>query len=110
MYLLRNSAANCSTAGAQTFTKSSQESSYHPRSLRFLRAAAPFNIDITMRTLTKQQVVSNFRDLWHDRLTHNPTLRGDRTAKRCAFNDYIDFLHKDKHLSNAQVTNWTNPF
>jgi hypothetical protein len=63
-----------------------------------------------MHTLTKQQVVSNFRDLWHDRLDHNPTLRGDRTAKRCAFNDYIDFLHKERHITSNQANNWVNPF
>jgi hypothetical protein len=63
-----------------------------------------------MRTLTKQQVVSNFRDLWDDRLTYNPTLRGDRTAKRSAFNDYVDFLHKEHHVSDAQFNNWTNPY
>lgn len=71
---------------------------------------ATINTPNIMRTLTKQQVLSNFRELWREQVAHNPTLRGDVIAKREEFNDYVDFLNKQRHVSDKQAFNWSNPF
>ena len=46
-------------------------------------------------------------------LKDSPTgnlLRGDRIAKREAFNDYVDMLNKDGLVTDYQAYNWSNPF
>ena len=63
-----------------------------------------------MRTLTKQKVLSTFRELWRERVEHNRALRGDVVAKREAFNNFVDDLHRQRYLTDHQVYNWSNPF
>jgi hypothetical protein len=59
---------------------------------------------------TKRQVLAEFAELWRDMLRSNPSLRGDTTAKRESFNDYVDGLNKDGRVTDAQAFNWSNPF
>ena len=37
-------------------------------------------------------------------------LKGDRIAKREAFNNYVDMLNKDGLVADYQACNWSNPF
>ena len=60
--------------------------------------------------LTKKQAVQQFRWDWSDFLKSNPSWRGDKVAKRCAFNDFVDALNKDVLVSDYQAYNWSNPF
>jgi hypothetical protein len=59
---------------------------------------------------TKKQVLAEFAELWRDMLKSNPSLRGDTTIKREAFNNYVDGLNKDGRVTDAQAFNWSNPF
>lgn len=63
-----------------------------------------------MKTLTKAQVVSEFRSLWQDSVSYDPALRGDHVAKREAFNNFVDLLNKQRQVSDHQAFTWTNPF
>ena len=59
--------------------------------------------------MTKKEVVASFREMLKD----SPTvtlLRGDRIAKREAFNNYVDMLNKDGLVTDYQAYNWSNPF
>ena len=60
--------------------------------------------------LTKKQAVQQFRLDWSDFLKSNPSWRGAKVAKRCAFNDFVDALNKDGLVSDYQAYNWSNPF
>lgn len=60
--------------------------------------------------LTKTEVLKDFREMWAETVRQDPRWRGDSIAKREAFNNYIDALHKDALITNHQVANWTNPF
>ena len=60
--------------------------------------------------MTKKQAVEQFRWDWSDFLKNNPSFRGDKIAKRCAFNDYVDGLNKDGLVTDYQAYNWSNPF
>ena len=60
--------------------------------------------------LTKKQAVQQFRWDWSDFLKSNPSWRGDKVAKRCAFNDFVDALNKDGLGTDYQAYNWSNPF
>ena len=60
--------------------------------------------------LTKKQAVQQFRWDWSDFLKSNPSWRGDKVAKRCDFNDFVDALNKDGLVSDYQAYNWSNPF
>ena len=60
--------------------------------------------------LTKKQAVQQFRWDWSDFLKSNPSWRGDKVAKRCAFNDFVDALKEDGLVSDYQAYNWSNPF
>lgn len=63
-----------------------------------------------MAKLNKTQVLQMFRELWRELVAANPSLKGDSTAKREEFNNYVDMLNKDRQVSDAQAYNWTNPF
>jgi hypothetical protein len=63
-----------------------------------------------MKTMTKQQVLTEFRDLWADMVKHDRYLRGDHVAKRTAFNDFVDLLNKQHQVTDHQAYTWTNPF
>ena len=60
--------------------------------------------------MTKKQAVQQFRWDWSDFLQSNPNYRGDKVAKRCAFNDFVDALNKHGLVSDYQAYNWSNPF
>ena len=60
--------------------------------------------------LTKKQAVQQFRWDWSDFLKSNPSWRGDKVAKRCAFNDFVDALNKDGLVSDYQAYNWSTRF
>ena len=60
--------------------------------------------------MTKKEVVQQFRWNWSDFLESNPNYRGDKVAKRCSFNDYVDSLNKDGLVTDYQAYNWSNPF
>ncbi len=59
--------------------------------------------------MTKVEVVASFRRMLKDSPT-GTLLRGDRIAKREAFNDYVDMLNKDGLVTDYQAYNWSNPF
>ena len=59
--------------------------------------------------MTKKQVVASFREMLKDSPT-GTLLRGDRIAKREAFNNYVDMLNKDGLVTDYQAYNWSNPF
>ena len=63
-----------------------------------------------MRQITKAKALSTFRELWRDQLSYHRELRGDAVAKREAFNNFIDDLHRQRYITYHQVFNWTNPF
>ena len=67
------------------------------------------NQAIIMR-MTKVEAVASFRELWADVVRCEPSWRGDKIAKRCAFNDYVDMLNKDGCITDHQAYNWSNPF
>ena len=67
------------------------------------------NHQIIMR-MTKKDVVQQFRWDWSDFLKSNPSWRGDRIAKREAFNNFVDSLNKDGLVTDYQAYNWSNPF
>ena len=67
------------------------------------------NQAIIMR-MTKVEAVASFRELWADLVRCEPSWRGDKIAKRCAFNDYVDALNKDGLVTDYQAYNWSNPF
>ena len=59
--------------------------------------------------MTKKEVVASFREMLKDSPT-GTLLRGDRIAKREAFNNYVDMLNKDGLVTYYQAYNWSNPF
>ena len=59
--------------------------------------------------MTKVEVVASFREMLKDSPT-GTLLRGDRIAKREAFNNYVDMLNKDGMVTDHQAYNWSNPF
>ena len=60
--------------------------------------------------MTKKEAVASFRECWGNVLECNPSFRGDKIAKRTAFNDYVDGLNKDGLVTDYQAYNWSNPF
>jgi hypothetical protein len=63
-----------------------------------------------MRQITKAKALSTFRELWRDQVSYDRALRGDAVAKREAFNNFIDDLHRQRYITDHQVFNWINPF
>lgn len=61
-------------------------------------------------TLTKAQVLADFRLLWRETIENEPRWRDDSTAKREAFNNYVDALNKSGLVTDSQASNWSNPF
>ena len=59
--------------------------------------------------MTNVEVVAAFREMLKDSPT-GTLLRGDRIAKREAFNNYVDMLNKDGLVTDYQAYNWSNPF
>ena len=59
--------------------------------------------------MTKVEAVASFREMLKDSPT-GTLLKGDRIAKREAFNNYVDMLNKDGLVTDYQAYNWSNPF
>ena len=59
---------------------------------------------------SQREAVASFRECWGNFLECNPSFRGDKIAKRTAFNDYVDGLNKDGLVTDYQAYNWSNPF
>ena len=59
---------------------------------------------------TKAQVLSQFRYNWKVATLANPSLKGDKIAKREDWNNFVDALNKEGYVSDSQAYNWTNPF
>ena len=59
---------------------------------------------------TKAQVLSEFRYHWKVTTLANPSLQGDKIAKREDWNNFTDMLCKCGEISMNQYENWTNPF
>ena len=57
--------------------------------------------------LTKKQVVQAFKMEYKEFLQK---YKNDSIAKRMAFHDFVDGLHKEGELTDNQANNWTNPF
>jgi len=62
-----------------------------------------------IKRMTKVEVVASFREMLKDSPT-GTLLKGDRIAKREAFNNYVDMLNKDGMVTDHQAYNWSNPF
>lgn len=54
--------------------------------------------------MTKAHAMENFRDY------HLPYLENTRTARRCAWNDYVDQLQKQGDITAKQAETWVNPY
>ena len=59
--------------------------------------------------MTKVEAAASFREMLKDSPT-GTLLKGDRIAKREAFNNYVDMLNKDGLVTDYQAYNWSNPF
>ena len=59
---------------------------------------------------TKAQVLDQFRYNWKCATLQDKSLKGDVTAKRESWNNFVDMLNKEGYVSNYQANNWTNPF
>jgi hypothetical protein len=53
--------------------------------------------------MTKAEAIAGFREI-------NDTPRGDVVWRRCAWNDYVDYLCEAKLITARQRDTWTNPF
>ena len=60
--------------------------------------------------MKKVEAVAQFRQMWKEAVAWNPRLKNDTVARRCEFNDYVDYLQKDGHITEYQAYNWSNPF
>ena len=65
--------------------------------------------DHTMRH-TKAQVLEQFRYDWKVSTIANPSLKGDKIAKREAFSYFTDMLCKECYITLKQYETWSNPF
>ena len=63
-----------------------------------------------MRTITKQEALSQFRYNWKVITMQHPKLKGDTVWKRTEWNDYTGALCKEGYISMNQYNNWSNPF
>lgn len=55
-------------------------------------------------SMTKSYAVAVFRDIV------GTSLDKDKVAKRCAWNDFTDMLHKCGDITDRQVNTWVSPF
>jgi hypothetical protein len=55
--------------------------------------------------MTKRQAVAVFLEEWSA-----TGIRNDPTAKRCAWCDFVDSLHRSKQITDRQAFTWSNPF
>ena len=63
-----------------------------------------------MRTITKQEALSQFRYNWKVLTMQQPKWKGDDVAKREEWNNFTDELCKEGYISSRQYNNWSNPF
>jgi hypothetical protein len=61
--------------------------------------------------VTNKQAISMFNDEWaHCIKFRCPEHKNDVAAKRQAFVNFIDTLHRDGEITDRQVNSWSNPF
>ena len=53
--------------------------------------------------MTKREALQEFRSC-------DCVVKGDRIATAENWNNYTDFLCKDRQITDKQYNNWTNPF
>jgi hypothetical protein len=59
--------------------------------------------------ITKEEAVKEFRKYYIPAVVKRYGLN-DKPAMRQAWNDYTDYLHRQGHISDRAVNNWTSPF
>lgn len=64
----------------------------------------------TLKRLTKVEAVRLFAEEWRQTLEHEPQWKGDTIAKREAFNNFVDYLNKERLVSDSQANRWSNPY
>jgi hypothetical protein len=61
--------------------------------------------------MTKQEAIAIFKDEWNCFIKfQSPNSVDDICAKRQAFVQFIDQLHRDGEINDRQVNSWGNPF
>jgi hypothetical protein len=60
--------------------------------------------------MNKKEVVRMFNIDWVNAVEHNRLLRGDVIAKREEWNNYVDYLCNDRHITAHQRDTWVNPY
>ena len=63
-----------------------------------------------MRNTTKAQALEQFRYNWKVLVMQQPKWKGDVVAKREAWNNFVDYICAEGHVSESQAFRWTNPF
>ena len=51
-----------------------------------------------------------FNDEWNFAIRRDSSVKDDSCAKRIAFVQFIDSLHKDGQITDKQAFSWENPF
>lgn len=59
---------------------------------------------------TKRVVLQEFLSEWVETCRWEPQWRGDITAKREAWNNFVDMLNKNDIVTDHQAFSWGNPF
>lgn len=61
--------------------------------------------------MTKKQAVKDFQRLIMHRIVEKEKETGfkDWPRRRTAWNDFTEFLHRERKISDNQVNNWTHP-
>lgn len=63
------------------------------------------------RNMTKQEAIAIFKDEWDCFIKfQSPKSASDTCAKREAFVNFIDQLHRDGEITDRQANSWGNPF
>ena len=61
--------------------------------------------------MTKKEAISIFKDEWDCFIKfQSPNSADDICAKRQAFVQFIDQLHRDGEITDRQANSWDNPF
>lgn len=60
--------------------------------------------------MNKRQAIALFNDEWEFTIKRFPSRKYDIPAKRQAFVDFIDNLHRNGEITEKQAFSWENPF
>lgn len=64
-----------------------------------------------LKNMTKQEAIAIFKDEWNCFIKfQSPSSADDICAKRQAFVQFMDQLHRDGEITDHQVNSWDNPF